>query len=53
MILGEKDTYVDNEANRRWHYRTQSEFKEVTLMADSYHELSKEPNNAIMFESIL
>jgi len=53
MIIGEKDTIVDNSAARDWHQKTASKSKEIKLMAGSYHELSKEPNNSVLFESIL
>jgi len=53
MIIGEKDAFVCNKSNRAWHLRTSSKLKEIKLMAGSYHELSKEPNNAVMFDSIL
>jgi hypothetical protein len=32
---------------------TVSKVKEIKLMAGSYHELSKEPNNNTMFETVL
>lgn len=53
MLLGEKDVLVNNEAARRWHDRTSSQSKEIKFIPGSYHELSKEPNNSVMFESIL
>jgi len=53
MLLGEKDLIVDNNASRAWHGKTASKMKELKLMPGSFHELSKEPNNAIMFETLL
>ena len=53
MLLGEKDTIVDNTQAREWHAKTNSKIKELKLIAGSYHELSKEPNNHVMFEMIL
>lgn len=53
MILGEKDAIVDNQKSRDWHQKTVSKTKEIKLMAGSFHELSKEPNNTNMFESVL
>lgn len=53
LIMGEKDVIVDNGASRMWHEKTQSKVKAIKLMAGSYHELSKEPNNKDMFEAIL
>jgi esterase/lipase len=52
MILGERDTLVDNNAARHWHNKTLSDEKEIKLMAGSFHELSKEPNNSVLFETI-
>lgn len=45
LVLGEKDVYVDNSMTRSWHSRTHSKTKDIKLLAGSYHELSKEPNN--------
>jgi alpha-beta hydrolase superfamily lysophospholipase len=53
LILGEKDVIVDNAASRDWHTKTVSARKELKLMAGSYHELSKEPNNGVFIETIL
>lgn len=53
ILLGEKDVIVDNAASRAWHAKTSSTVKELKLMAGSFHELSKEPNNGIMFETML
>lgn len=44
---------VDNTAARNWHGATTSKTKEIKLMAGSFHELSKEPNNGVMFETVL
>jgi alpha-beta hydrolase superfamily lysophospholipase len=53
LILGEKDVIVDNAVSRDWHSKTTSARKELKLMAGSYHELSKEPNNGVFIETIL
>jgi hypothetical protein len=53
LILGEKDVIVDNAASRDWHSKTVSAKKELKLMAGSFHELSKEPNNGVFIETIL
>jgi alpha-beta hydrolase superfamily lysophospholipase len=53
LILGEKDVIFDNASNRKWHSNTKSQVKEMKLMAGSFHELSKEPNNGIFFETVL
>lgn len=53
MILGEKDLIVDNQKARDWHAKTVSKTKELKLMAGAFHELSKEPNNGTMFETVL
>lgn len=45
MVLGDKDTIVDNSATQQWHEKTQSQVKEFKRMALTYHELSKEPNS--------
>ncbi len=45
--------FVSNSEIYKWHERTNSETKELNVMEGSYHELSKEPNNTVMFESIL
>ena len=52
-MLGEKDVIINNAVNRQWHSKTQSKQKELKLMAGAYHELSKEPTNHVMFESVL
>lgn len=53
LILGEKDVIVCNTTTRDWHSKTTSGRKELKLMAGSYHELSKEPNNGVFIETIL
>lgn len=53
LILADKDVIVDNQKSRDWHQKTVSKTKEIKLMAGSFHELSKEPNNTAMFESVL
>ena len=44
---------VDNRNAIAWHRKTSSQVKELEILPDSYHELSKEPNNADMFEAVL
>ena len=51
--MGEKDIIVNNKATREWHAKTSSKNKQVRLLAGSYHELTKEPNNDVLFESTL
>ena len=53
VLLGEKDTIIDNKAVREWHGKTASQVKDLKLIAGSYHELFKEPNNSVMFELVL
>lgn len=53
MILGEKDVIVDNAASRAWHAQTVSKTKDIKLMAGAFHELTKEPNNTVLFETVL
>lgn len=53
LIMGEKDVLVGNKASRAWHSKTASKIKTMRLMAGSYHELSKEPNNNVLFETSL
>ena len=53
MILGEKDVIVNNKVNRDWHAKTQSKVKKLRLMVGAYHELTKEPNNATLFDASL
>ena len=50
--MGEKDIIVNNKATREWHAKTSSKNKQVRLLAGSYHELTKEPNNDVLFESV-
>lgn len=52
-MLGDKDTTVNNKKSREWHSKTASKIKGLRLMAGSYHELSKEPNNNVLFEASL
>ena len=55
IVLGEKDVIVSNDACRSWHSKTSTpaKHKEMKLMAQSYHELSKEPNRNTLFEPVL
>jgi len=53
LVLGEKDVIVNNKASRKWHEMTSSKEKEIKLMAGAYHELSKEPNNHVIFGATL
>ena len=55
LVLGEKDVIVCNPTTRKWHARTSTPAakKEIKLMAGSYHELTKEPNNHVMFEAVM
>jgi hypothetical protein len=53
LVLGEKDEIVNNKDIRAWHAKTSSKDKSIKLMMGAYHELSKEPNNHILFESVL
>ena len=53
LVLGEKDEIVNNRVNRVWHSKTQSKEKVIKLMAGAYHELTKEPNNHVLFEAML
>lgn len=53
LVLGEKDEIVNNKVSRAWHARTQSKDKVIKLMVGAFHELSKEPNNHVLFESVL
>ena len=52
-MLGEKDEIVNNKVNRAWFTKTASKEKQIKLMVGAYHELTKEPNNHVMFESCL
>ena len=51
--MADKDIIVNNKESRAWHAKTTSKIKQLRLMAGSYHELSKEPNNEILFEASL
>jgi len=53
MILGEKDTIVDNKASSDWHDKTQSKVKQVKKMLGAFHELSKETNSKDFFDTII
>jgi hypothetical protein len=53
LVLGEKDEIVNNKTARTWHSKTASKDKQIKLMVGAYHELSKEPNNRVFFESVL
>lgn len=51
--MADKDVIVNNKETRAWHAKTTSKIKQMRLMAGAYHELSKEPNNGVLFESAL
>ena len=53
MVLGEKDVFVNNVSAKDWHAKTASKIKTLRLMAGAYHELTKEPNNNVLFEASL
>lgn len=53
LVLGEKDEIVNNKTSRAWHAKTSSKDKQIKLMVGAFHELSKEPNNHVLFESVL
>lgn len=55
LLVGERDTLVDNTASREWHSKTRTPLanKEMRQISSSLHDLHKEPNNALMFEHIL
>lgn len=55
LVLAEKDKIVDNKRAREWHARTGTPAgnKVIKLVAGAYHEISKEPNNGVMIESVL
>ena len=53
MVLGDKDEVVNNTVNRAWHGKTTTKDKTIKLMVGSCHELSKEPNNHVLFEAVL
>ena len=51
--MAENDVLVSNKAARKWHVETASEVKTLRLVPGAYHELSKEINNHIVFETAL
>ena len=51
--MAEKDIIVNNKDSRKWHSQTASKVKQLRLMAGAFHELSKEPNNNVLFEASL
>ena len=53
LVLAEKDAYVSNEVSRKWFSRTSSSQKTIKMMAGAYHDVAKEPNNDVLFESML
>jgi len=53
LVLGDKDEIVNNSVNRAWHSKTTSTDKVIKLMVGSCHELTKEPNNHVLFEAVL
>ena len=53
MVLAEKEYIVNNRASRAWRDKTKTKIKALKLMPGSYHELTKEPNNHILFEAAL
>lgn len=53
MILGEKDTIVDNASASAWHDKTKSTVKQVKKMLGAYHELSKETNSKDFFHTVI
>ena len=53
MVIGDKDKIVNNKVNKEWHSKTSSQTKQLKLMVNAHHELSKEPNNGSMFEATL
>ena len=53
MVLGEKDSIINNKIDKEWHAMTSSKVKQFRLMPSAYHELTKEPNNHIMFDASL
>lgn len=53
LILAEKDVLVSNKVARQWHDQTSSKTKVLKLIPGAYHELTKEPNNHIVFETCL
>ena len=53
LVLGDKDIIVNNRVSREWHAKTSSKVKKIKLMMGAYHELTKEPNNHVIFEASL
>ena len=53
LVLADKDIIVSNKDAKKWHSQTKSKVKQLRLMPNAYHELSKEPNNHILFEASL
>ena len=53
LVLAEKDSIVSNKVSRQWHDQTSSKTKVLKLIAGAYHELTKEPNNHMVFETCL
>ena len=50
MVLAGNDVVVQNRGSKQWHAKTSSRVKQMKMMAESYHELTKEPNNNELFE---
>ena len=53
MFLADKEVLVNNRGNKEWHAKTSSKIKTFRLMANCYHELTKEPDNHKMFDACL
>ena len=53
LALAEKDSIVSNKASQQWHNQTSSKIKVLKKIPNAYHELTKEPNNHVMFETCL
>ena len=53
LVMADKDVIVNNKSSKEWHAKTSSKVKQLRLMAGAYHELSKEPNNHVLFEAAL
>lgn len=53
MVLAEKEAIVSNKASKAWRDKTKSKVKKLKLMPGAYHELTKEPNNHVLFEEAL
>lgn len=53
MVLAEYEHVVSNKASKAWHSLTKSKVRQMKLMPGAYHELTKEPNNAFIFEAAL